>query len=131
MINKAHRRGTHRAIVLRATVARIRSAIQVLGITLIDDVTRWDRIGIPVVMVVRAEGRCLGVAQGKGLNLDAAVASGIMESVESWHAERVALSVQIASAEELAERGNAIAVWQLPLRRDGSLNNGRRIPWLE
>jgi len=101
------------------------------GITLIDEVTRWDRVGVPVVMIVRPEGRSLGAAQGKGLNLEAAVASGVMEAAEGWHAERDALPVRVASVVELFTRGNVIDVRRLPRRRDSRLRDGLSIPWVE
>jgi ribosomal protein S12 methylthiotransferase accessory factor len=101
------------------------------GITQIDDVTRWDRIGVPVVMVVRPEGRCLGVTQGKGLDLDAAVASGVMEAIENWHAERVAPAVAAASASDLRRSANVVDIRRLPRRRDSRLDDTTPIPWMK
>src|SRR5687767_1191760 len=60
------------------------------GITRVADVTGLDRIGIPVVVAVRPAAKSLSVAQGKGLSLDAAIVSAIMESIEVWHAEHAA-----------------------------------------
>src|SRR5882724_9523185 len=97
MISKVHCRGTHRAITPRETMARVRPMLSKFGITLIDEVTRWDRVGVPVVMIVRPEGRSLGAAQGKGLNLEAAVASDrkfgitLIDEVTRW--DRVGVPV--------------------------------------
>ena len=58
-----------------------------MGITRIANLTGLDRLGIPVVGVFRPNSKSVAVAQGKGLDLDAAKASGLMEAVETFHAE--------------------------------------------
>src|SRR5947209_7315915 len=88
-VPKGFRAGTHRVISPAETCARVRPLMPVMGITRIANITGLDSIGIPVVMVCRPNSRALAVAQGKGLDLDAAKASGLMESVESYHAERI------------------------------------------
>lgn len=112
-------------------MARLQSSLPRFGITLIDDVTHWDRVGVSVVMVVRPEGRSLGVAQGKGLNFEAAVASGLMEAIEAWHAERATVPVRVASAAEVAARETIIDVSRLPRRRDGRLHDELSTPWVQ
>jgi ribosomal protein S12 methylthiotransferase accessory factor YcaO len=57
-----------------------------------------------VVLVVRPEGRALAQAQGKGLDRPAAEASGLMEAIEAWHAERPRLPVIVAACRELVGR---------------------------
>jgi ribosomal protein S12 methylthiotransferase accessory factor len=59
------------------------------GISRIGSVTRLDRIGIPVVQVVRPLARSNAVTQGKGTSLDQATISGIMEALEMWAGEHV------------------------------------------
>jgi len=81
--------GTHRAIAPAETLARIKRFFPVMGITRIADVTGLDTIGIPIVLVCRPNSRSVVVAQGKGLDLMAAKASGVMESVEAFMAERI------------------------------------------
>ena len=73
-----------------------------MGITRVANVTGLDRIGIPVVMVCRPNSRSIAVSQGKGLDLDAARASGLMEAVETYHAERIELPLKLASLRDLA-----------------------------
>src|SRR5213075_1694441 len=72
-----------------------------VGITRLANVTGLDRIGIPVVVACRPNSRSLAVSQGKGLDLAAARASALMESVEACHAERITLPLKLASYEEL------------------------------
>jgi YcaO-like protein with predicted kinase domain len=98
---KTFRAGTHRLISPAETVARLRHLLPVMGITRIANVTGLDTIGVPVVMVCRPNSRSLAVSQGKGLDLAAAKASGLMESIELYHAERIHQSLKWASYEEL------------------------------
>ena len=72
-----------------------------MGITRIANVTGLDTIGIPVVMVCRPNSRSVSVSQGKGLTLAAAKASGVMESVEGYHAEHITLALEMLELQEL------------------------------
>ena len=76
--HKSYRLGTHRRIHPTQTIARVQPMLRDLGITRIADVTGLDSIGVPVVMVCRPNARSIAVAQGKGLDLEAARASGVM-----------------------------------------------------
>ncbi|MDJ1158194.1 YcaO-like family protein [Chelatococcus sp. SYSU_G07232] len=60
------------------------------GITRVGAITRLDRVGIPVVQVVRPLALSNSVAQGKGATLAAAAASALMETLETWAGEQVA-----------------------------------------
>jgi ribosomal protein S12 methylthiotransferase accessory factor len=73
-----------------------------MGITRVADVTGLDRIGIPVMMVCRPNARSLAVSQGKGIDLDAATASGLMEAVELYHAEHIERPLKLGSMAELS-----------------------------
>lgn len=84
------------------TVARVRPLMARMGITRIANVTGLDRIGLPVVMVCRPNARSLSVSQGKGLDLDAATASGLMEAAELYHAEHIEAPLRLGSLNELA-----------------------------
>ncbi len=57
--------------------------LAVMGISRVTNVTGLDTVGIPLVMVCRPNSRSISVSQGKGCDLDAAKASGVMESVET------------------------------------------------
>src|SRR4030081_492760 len=93
--------GTHRTVDPAETIARIRPFMPAMAITRIANITGLDCIGIPVVTVCRPNSRSLAVSQGKGLDLVSAQASGLMESIEFYHAERVLLPLKLASYEEL------------------------------
>jgi len=93
---KGYRSGTHRLISPVETVSRVRPLMPVMGITRIANVTGLDVVGLPVVMVCRPNARSIAVSQGKGLDLAAAKASGLMEAVETYHAETIQLPLSSA-----------------------------------
>jgi len=94
--------GRDAAADARATLARVEPHFDRMGITRIANVTGLDRIGIPVVMVCRPNARSLAVSQGKGLDMDVARISGVMESVELYHAEHIDRPLKLGSMAELA-----------------------------
>src|SRR5687768_342387 len=113
---KAYRHGTHLTVDSASKLAGVQLHLARMGIIRIANVTGLDRIGVPVVMVCRPNARSLAVSQGKGLTLDAAKASGVMEAVELYHAERIELPLKLGSARELAERHRLIELEALPQR---------------
>ena len=106
--------GTHRTCSPEETLARVQPLLPLMGVTRIANVTGLDRIGIPVVAVARPNARSVTVAQGKGLTLAAAKASGVMEAIEMWHAERIARSLRLASFEEMRAEHRVVDVARLP-----------------
>jgi ribosomal protein S12 methylthiotransferase accessory factor len=128
---KAYRRGTHRLVPPAQTVARVLPMMRAAGITRIADVTGLDSIGIPVVMVCRPNSRSVSVSQGKGLDLDAARASGLMESLEQWHAEHIEQPLRFTTAAELAARQRLVDVAGLPRLSIGSFHPHRKMLWIE
>jgi ribosomal protein S12 methylthiotransferase accessory factor len=110
---KAHIRGCHRLVAPAQTLARLRPLLAGMGITRVADITGLDRIGIPVFVACRPNARALAVSQGKGLDADAARVSAIMESIESFHAERMQLPLQLASWRELSARAPVVDVARL------------------
>jgi ribosomal protein S12 methylthiotransferase accessory factor len=102
-----------------------------MGITRIANVTGLDHIGVPVVMVCRPNSRALAVSQGKGLTLAAAKASGLMESVESYHAERIALPLKLASYTEIQAIHCVVDVTQLNRPRESAFHPGLPLLWIE
>src|SRR5919112_2788422 len=87
------RDGTHRAATLEATWKRFAPAARRAGITRIADLTGLDTLGIPVFAAIRPMGLSLSTQQGKGLTALAAKVSALMESLETWSAEHLALPV--------------------------------------
>lgn len=129
---KRYRTGTHRTVPPAETLARAQPWLREMGITRVANVTGLDRLGIPVVMATRPNSRSISVSQGKGYELDAAKASAIMESVETWHAERIRLPLRFAGAVELRAEGLGVAhLERLPRTGRHPFNEERPIFWIE
>lgn len=128
--SKAFRHGTHRACPPAETLARVAPLMPAFGITRVANLTGLDRLGIPVVMVCRPNARSSAVFHGKGLDLDAARASGVMEAIETWHAEHVDLPLRLARAREMEARGT-VDLAGLPRLPEGRLDPEHPMLWVE
>src|SRR5947209_2036641 len=128
---KAYRAGTHRSVAPDETVRRAWRLAPVMGITRIGNVTGLDVVGVPVVMVIRPNARSLAVAQGKGLTLAAARASGLMESIESYHAETITLPLRYCSLNELRYAHRVVDPSQWPAVATSSFHPNLRLLWCE
>lgn len=109
------RDGTHRTATLDATWARFAPAMARAQITRIADLTGLDTLGVPVFAAIRPMGRSLSTQQGKGITPAHARVSALMESLETWTAENLALATTRASATKLGSR--AVDVRRLPRPR--------------
>jgi ribosomal protein S12 methylthiotransferase accessory factor len=121
----------HRTVPPSETLARVRPFLSTMGITRVANVTGLDRIGIPVVMVSRPCSRSVSVAQGKGLTLEAAKASGVMEALETWHAERISLPVRYGSLAELRRDAPVAEVERLPRVAASGFSEHTKLLWIE
>jgi YcaO-like protein with predicted kinase domain len=130
LVAKAHYRGTHRVTSPAYTVERARRLVGPLGITRIGNVTGLDCIGIPVVTVCRPNARSLAVSQGKGLDLDAARASGLMEAIELYHAERISHPLKFGSWNELRFSHSLVRVDDLPRTTVSVFHPDRTMLWI-
>jgi ribosomal protein S12 methylthiotransferase accessory factor len=128
---KAYRRGTHRTFDPATTLARVQPYLARMGITRIANVTGLDRIGVPVVMVCRPNSRSLAVSQGKGLTLDAAKASGVMEAIELYHGERIELPLKLGSVRDLCATHRVVDLERLPRRADSRFQPNLQMLWIQ
>jgi ribosomal protein S12 methylthiotransferase accessory factor len=129
--NKGYRQGTHRLVAPEQTLERIKPLLGAMGITRVATITGLDVIGIPVVAVMRPNSRSIAVAQGKGLDLTAAKVSGLMESIENYHAERVRAPLVLSSWRDMRERGRTLGIERLPRIAGSSLGPSSRMLWLQ
>jgi YcaO-like protein with predicted kinase domain len=120
-----------RLIEPEETLERVIPLLPIMGITRIANVTGLDTLGIPVVMVSRPNSRSIAVAQGKGPTLAAAKASGVMESIESYHAEHITLPLKLASYEELRYSHRCADVARLPRLRTSGYTPHTQMLWIE
>jgi ribosomal protein S12 methylthiotransferase accessory factor len=102
-----------------------------MGITRVANVTGLDRIGVPVVMVCRPNARSLAVSQGKGIDLAAATASGLMEAAELYHAEHIELPLKFGTHAELSRTHSLIDVSRLPHVTDSRFHQNLVMLWIE
>lgn len=109
---------------------RLGPRLREFGITRVANLTGLDRLGIPVVGVCRPNARSISVAQGKGLTLAAAKVSGLMESIETYHAEHSEVERVFASLAELS-RERLIDVEGLPRLPTGQFDDNTRLFWTE
>jgi ribosomal protein S12 methylthiotransferase accessory factor len=101
------------------------------GITRVANLTGLDRTGIPVVMVCRPNARSTAVFHGKGIDLAAAKASGLMEAIETWHAEHVRLPIRFVSYAELGKEAKTVEVDLLPRIPDTRFDADAPMLWVE
>jgi ribosomal protein S12 methylthiotransferase accessory factor len=130
-VAKGWRHGTDRTRDPALTLEFVRPHLATMGITRIANVTGLDCIGVPVVMVCRPNSRALAVAQGKGVSLNAAKASGVMESIETYHAERVDLPLILGSVDDLAPRHLLTDVRRLNAPKDSAFHPAHPLLWVE
>ena len=102
-----------------------------MGITRIANVTGLDSIGVPVVMVCRPNSRSVAVSQGKGIDLAAARASGVMESIEVYHGEHITLPLRFASHVQLRYTHPIADLAGLPRTADSLFHPHRLLLWME
>jgi ribosomal protein S12 methylthiotransferase accessory factor len=122
------RDGTHRAASLDATWKRFSPLQRRAGITRIAELTGLDTLGIPVFAAIRPMGKSLSTQQGKGTSPLAAKVSALMESLETYAAERVAPTVR-GSYRALRAKRRVVDVGRLPRAR--KLDPDARIAWIE
>jgi YcaO-like protein with predicted kinase domain len=120
-----------RLLPVEETLARISPLRSSFGITRIANLTGLDRTGIPVVMVCRPNARSTAVFHGKGIDLAAAKVSGLMEAIETWHAEHIQLPIRFASYAELGKHVQTAEVDFLPRIPDSGFHADAPMLWVE
>ena len=128
---KAYCLGSHRAVTPAETLSRYIHLLPAMGITRIANVTGLDRVGVPVVMVHRPNARSVAVQQGKGITLEDAKVSGMMEAIERFHGEYPILPVMLNAYEELRYTHNLIEPEALPGIRGSLFHRLLELPWVE
>jgi YcaO-like protein with predicted kinase domain len=123
--------GTKRSRPFKATWGLLQPQLGRFGITRVADVTGLDRLGIPVVMVCRPNSRSLAVSQGKGLTLEAAKCSALMECIELFHGEHIELPLRLASAAQLARSVPLADIEGLASARNSRFHPSRELLWIE
>ena len=128
---KVYTTGTHRVATPEHTLQQVQPLLAAVGITRIANVTGLDHIGLPVVMVTRPLSRSIAVSQGKGLSLAAAKASGVMEAIETYYAERITQPVKLARYADLVADHRLVDLQRLPKSRHSPYHHDWPLAWIE
>lgn len=128
-VGKGFVRGSHRQVDPQETVLRVRPISPAFGITRVADLTGLDRLGIPTFAVYRPNSRSLSVAQGKGLTRAAAEASGLMEAIEHFHAERADLPLRLGTFKEMRGLHPVVEVDELRMPVNSVFHSDLRQLW--
>lgn len=108
-------------------VRRILARKHEFGISRVASITALDRVGIPVMQVIRPKSRSVAVSQGKGITNAQAAISGLMEALEGWASERIASDrTWQADISDLNEDG----LWDHLLPETSLLGNCGRLSWI-
>jgi YcaO-like protein with predicted kinase domain len=124
-------RGTHRARHPRETLERVRPFMSAMQITRIAVITGLDRIGIPVAVAYRPNSRSLAASQGKGITVDAAKASALMETIELFHAETIDRPLRKGTQEQLRGECHVIENEGLSVAADRVFTPHTETLWIE
>ena len=101
-----------------------------LGISRLTDITRLDRLGLPVCASVRPRGQTLRVHAGKGLTLVEARVGALMEAIEFAVAEQASAAGSDASltvAELAAQFGRGLRWIDFAPLLGVAIEPGRRV----
>lgn len=131
VLDKPAQGGELRARTPAETLAQVWPLAPGMGITRIANITGLDCIGIPVAQATRPNACSNAVTQGKGLDVDAARVSALMEAVETWHAERTDLPLRYGSVAELGSRLRLVEVDKLPRVANGRFHPHLDMLWVE
>ncbi|MCQ2972801.1 MAG: YcaO-related McrA-glycine thioamidation protein [archaeon] len=124
--------GTHRVISPEETIKTNEEKLKIAGITRITEITHLDRIGIPVFSAIRptSQDGSVSVYAGKGIKVEQAKASAIMEGFERYSGERPDENETItATVSEISKKGNYINPKSLNLPRNKDLDPFMPIEW--
>jgi ribosomal protein S12 methylthiotransferase accessory factor len=128
---KSYDNETQRTVSPEVTLSRVEKALPAAGITRVADITRLDRIGIPVFSSIRptAGKGAVSVYNGKGATPIEARVSAIMEGIERFSGELGERPLIVARYRELAATGNVLDPRELilPEKADPEMP----LPWVE
>jgi ribosomal protein S12 methylthiotransferase accessory factor len=119
-----------RRVTPEETFAAIRPFFSDLGITRIGMLTKLDRLNIPVAFATRPNSFTLSVFQGKGIDDNAAMASAVMEAVETRVAEIMPEHLLSASVDEMQRAGKPTIDLDVTARCVPEDIGAENLPWI-
>ncbi len=122
--------GARRLRAPAETLDLLRPHLLGLGITRLADITGLDRVGLPVTLAIRPNGKVLSVSAGKGLSREAALVSGAMEALELSCAENLDLPTLRAAEADLDPARARISAREVPRRPHAPAPAGWPLTWV-
>ena len=113
-------KGTHRIIPPSETIENNESKAKIAGITRITEITHLDRIGLPVFSAIRPTSQegSISIYGGKGISVEHAKASAMMEGFERYSAEKQEENIVTGTLLEISSKGEFINPESLNLPKD-------------
>ena len=130
-VTKSFHEGTQRSCAPSETIERVRGIFPLIGLTRVANITGLDVLGVPVYTACRPNARSLSTAQGKGYTHEAARASAVMESIETYHAETIQAPLQLCSYNEIRFRDSCVDPFAMPHLAGSDLTANHRLLWIE
>ena len=118
-------KGTHRIIPPSKTIENNEEKCKIAGITRITEITHLDRIGLPVFSAIRPTSQegAISIYGGKGISIEHAKASAMMEGFERYSAEKQNENLVTGTISEISSKGNIIDIESLNLPKDFKKEN--------
>jgi YcaO-like protein with predicted kinase domain len=114
----------------RALRQELTEHLERFGVTRVANLTRLDRLGVPVHLAVKPQGRSLSTGSGKGTTPDASWVSAVMEAAEQTVWEQLEASTIEANASTMRQFGcQVIDAHRLPTFRGMRWNEHLPIRW--
>lgn len=124
--------GTWRETTAEQTLGRITPMLWTqFGISRVADITGLDSLGIHTVISIRPNGKALSNSQGKGLSLELAKVSALMESIELWHGENLPAADLFGSYHELKREYPVFSPDKLQSVLFSPQMNNLPMPWVK
>ena len=113
-------KGTHRIIPPKETIENNEDKCETAGITRITEITHLDRIGLPVFSAIRPTSQegSISIYGGKGISVEHAKASAMMEGFERYSAEKQDEDTVTGTVSEISSKGKIINPESLILPND-------------
>lgn len=112
------------------TLHKVKPYFSRIGLTRIANITGLDRVGLPVAISIRPNSYSLTQSSGKGISLEAALASAAMESIELYCAENIRQDRILGTYDKLRRDMAVVDVDDLYLSRYSLFRIDRPEEWL-
>ena len=120
-----------RSVGARDLLPAARSAASAAGVTRLAEITRLDRLGLPVWQAVRPMSRALSVHQGKGATDDDARLGALLEAIESEAAETFDCAGPLCRFGALPQSARAPQLDDFALDRNLPPDPEEEVRWVE